>query len=386
MEPGPWSFFGALSFELGISLRPLLCALALLFAPAASAHQTSDSYLLLEIEGARVGGQWHLALHDLEFAVGLDADGDLALTWGEVKARRAAIEAYAAERLRLALDGEPARLVFNELLVDRLVNGTYAVLRFAVPAAREPETVTLEYSAVFDLNPLHRGLFRITHRGEMHQGVFHPLDARREVRLDTPEPWREFAEFLRQGVWHIWIGYDHILFLVALLLPAVLRRAAGRWEGVSSFRPALWNVVKVVTAFTVAHSVTLSLAALEVVRLPGRPVEAVIALSVALAAANNLRPVVTERSWALAFGFGLIHGFGFASVLGELGLPAGALGRALVGFNLGVELGQLAIVAVFFPAAYALRRTAFYRVACLRGGSALVLALALWWLGERLAG
>ncbi|HMO65192.1 MAG TPA: HupE/UreJ family protein, partial [Verrucomicrobiota bacterium] len=353
---------------------------------AAAAHQTSDSFLLLEIEGARVTGQWHLALHDLEFAVGLDADEDLAITWGEVKARRAEIETYAAAHLRVALDGGPAAPGFEELLVDRLANGAYAVLRFTLPAAREPETVTLEYSAVFDLNPLHRGLFRITHRGEMHQGVFHPLDARREVRLDTPEPWREFAEFLREGVWHIWIGYDHILFLVALLLPAVLRRAAGRWEAVPSFRPALWNVVKVVTAFTVAHSVTLSLAALELVRLPGRPVEAVIALSVALAAANNLRPAVTERGWALAFGFGLIHGFGFASVLADLGLHPGSLARALVGFNLGVELGQLAIVAVFFPAAYALRRTAFYRLACLRGGSVLVLALALWWLWERLAG
>jgi hypothetical protein len=356
-----------------------LCA----FCPASRAHQTSDSYLLLNVEGARVTGQWSLALHDLEFAVGLDTNADLAITWGEVKARRAEIEAYAAARLAVALDGQAAPPAFQELLVERLGNGTYAVLRFTLPAAREPEAVTLEYSALFDLNPLHRGLYRVAHRGELHQGVFNPLDARREVRLDTPEPWREFAEFVREGVWHIWIGYDHILFLLALLLPAVLERRDGAWHPAPSFRAALWAVVQVVTAFTVAHSITLTLASLELVRLPGKLVETVIALTVALAAANNLRPVLPGKNWAMAFVLGLIHGFGFASVLADLGLPQGSLARALVGFNVGVELGQLAIVAVFFPVAFALRRTAFYRVVFLWGGSAAVLALALWWAWER---
>jgi hypothetical protein len=378
----------------------LIFALGVFPLPA-RAHQTSDSYLLLNVEGVQVTGQWSLALHDLEFAVGLDTNADLAITWGEVKARRAEIEAYAASHLAVALDGRAAPPTFRELLVERLGNGTYAVLRFTLPAAREPETVTLEYSAFFDLNPLHRGLYRVAHRGGMHQGVFNPLDARREVQLDTPEPWREFAEFVREGVWHIWIGYDHILFLLALLLPAVLIRlpapdnstlqvqrgtvtAAGAgWAPAPSFRAALWAVVQVVTAFTVAHSITLTLASLEVVRLPARLVETVIALTVALAAANNLRPVLPGKNWAMAFVLGLVHGFGFAGVLADLGLPQDALVRALVGFNVGVELGQLAIVAVFFPAAFALRRTAFYRIVLLRGGSAVVLVLALRWAWER---
>jgi hypothetical protein len=153
---------------------------------------------------------------------------------------------------------------------------------------------------------------------------------------------------------------------------------------VESLRGAVIEVLKIVTAFTVAHSITLSLAALGVVTLPSRLVESVIAASVVLAALNNLRGTVHGRRWVMAFVFGLVHGFGFASVLADLGLPQGALALALVGFNAGVELGQLAIVAVFLPIAFALRGTRFYSVGVLKGGSLLVAALAAWWLAERM--
>jgi len=148
-------------------------------------------------------------------------------------------------------------------------------------------------------------------------------------------------------------------------------------------RDTFWDVLKVVTAFTIAHSITLSLAALSVIALPSRLVESTIALSVVLAALNNLKPLVAERRWAVAFAFGLIHGFGFASVLTDLGLPQGALLLALVGFNFGVELGQLAIVCAFLPLAYALRDSWFYRRVVFAGGSAAIALLASVWLTER---
>ena len=138
-----------------------------------------------------------------------------------------------------------------------------------------------------------------------------------------------------------------------------------------------------VTAFTVAHSITLSLATLGWISLPSRWVESAIAASVVLAALNNVWPVFHGRRWIVAFGFGLIHGFGFASVLADLGLPQGALALALLGFNVGVELGQLAIVAAFLPLAYLLRRSAFYQRAVMRAGSLLIAALAAAWLVER---
>ncbi|MGH8809316.1 MAG: HupE/UreJ family protein, partial [Noviherbaspirillum sp.] len=189
--------------------------------------------------------------------------------------------------------------------------------------------------------------------------------------------------YVQEGVWHIWIGFDHILFLLALLLPAVARRQRYAWQAVDAFKPAFWNVFKIVTAFTVAHSITLTLATLGVVSLPSRLVESVIAASVVAAALNNVSPIVSERRWAIAFAFGLVHGFGFASVLSDLGLPQHALVLALVGFNLGVEVGQLAIVAVFLPLAYALRYTFIYRRVVLLGGSLLIASLAAVWFVER---
>ena len=143
-------------------------------------------------------------------------------------------------------------------------------------------------------------------------------------------------------------------------------------------------MLKVVTAFTLAHSITLSLAALQIVSLPSRLVESVIAASVVIAALNNLRGTISKRRWIMAFAFGLIHGFGFASVLADLGLPQGALVLALIGFNAGVEIGQLCIVAVFLPIAFWLRATRFYRVGVLTGGSLVVALLASWWLVQRI--
>lgn len=147
---------------------------------------------------------------------------------------------------------------------------------------------------------------------------------------------------------------------------------------------ALREVLWVVTAFTAAHSITLTLAALRVVELPSRLVESAIALSVVLATPNNLRPVVTQRRWLVAFGFGLIHGFGFANVLADLGLPQDALVLSLLGFNLGVETEQLAIVAAFLPLAFWLRHSTFYRKGVFIGGSVLTFAVALVRLLERL--
>ena len=141
--------------------------------------------------------------------------------------------------------------------------------------------------------------------------------------------------------------------------------------------------MKVVTAFTVAHSITLSLAALGVVSLPSRWVESAIALSVVLAALNNIRPVVYGKRWVIAFCFGLIHGFGFASVLADLGLPQESLLIALVAFNLGVELGQLVIVGVFLPIAFTLRATAFYQRVLVVYGSAAIALIASLWLVQR---
>jgi len=361
-----------------------LVLLAFLFAAAAHAHKPSDSYLALGVDGASLRGQWDIALRDLEFAIGLDADGNGEITWGELKAKRRDIEAYAYSRLNVLADGKSCALNAADLLVDEHSDGTYAVLRFdADCGARVPAAVEIGYSLFFDLDPTHRGLLRFDRGGTAQTGVLSPERPRLAFAAGDISRLAQFFDYLREGVWHIWVGFDHILFLLSLLLPSVLMLKGKTWNPAERFRDTFWDVFRVVTSFTVAHSITLSLAALSVISLPSRLVESTIAFSVLVAALNNLKPLVAERRWAVAFGFGLIHGFGFASVLTDLGLPQGALLLALVGFNVGVEAGQLAIVTVFLPFAYALRRGWFYRRVVFAGGSAAIALVAAVWLAER---
>jgi hypothetical protein len=165
-------------------------------------------------------------------------------------------------------------------------------------------------------------------------------------------------------------------------MPAVLRREGGHWRAVG-LAEACAGTLKVVTAFTVAHSITLSLAALGMVALPARLVESAIAASVAIAALNNAYPIFRDRSWLVGFAFGLLHGFGFASVLADLSLPSSSLSVALLGFNVGVESGQLVIVAAFLPLAYLLRRSWMYQRFTLIAASAAIALLAAVWFVER---
>ena len=362
----------------------LLFLLFLLTAGSADAHKPSDSYLSVNVDGTVVRGQWDIALRDLEYAIGLDSDGNGEITWGELRARRSEIEAYAFARLKIDADGKTCATANTAFLVDDHSDGAYAVMRFdADCGARPPASLEVSYSLFFDLDPTHRGLLRFERGGATQTGVLSPERSRLAFKAGESSPLAQFLDYLREGVWHIWIGFDHILFLISLLFPSVLILKNKTWYPAERFRDTFWDVFKVVTSFTVAHSITLSLAALSLISLPSRLVESTIALSVLLAALNNLWPVVAERRWAVAFAFGLIHGFGFASVLADLGLPQGALLLALVGFNLGVETGQLAIVATFLPVAYLLRRSVFYRRVVFTGGSAAIALVALVWLAER---
>ena len=364
------------------TLLAVLIALCALVCLPAWAHKASDSYLVLQVQGQQVTGQWDIALRDIDFAIGLDADGDGDITWGEVSARHADIAAWAMERLKLERGGA-CSLQVVEHLVDDHTDGAYAVLRFTGTCPSRTQALALSYRLLFDIDQLHRGLLRLELDGVPHTAVLGPDTGVLNVQAGETSRLAQFAQYLVEGIWHIWIGFDHILFLLALLLPAVLVHERRRWTGVGSFRAALVEVLWVVTAFTVAHSITLSLAALQIIELPSRLVESAIAASVVLAAANNLWPVVERRRWLVAFSFGLIHGFGFASVLTELGLPRDALVLSLLGFNAGVEVGQLAIVAVFLPVAYLLRNTPLYRKGVFIGGSILTMLVALVWLAER---
>lgn len=363
-----------------------LAWLLLLCCLPALAHKPSDSYLTLRAAQDQVHVRWDIALRDLDHVLQLDRDGNGELSWGEVRQREAEIARYATSRLALGSGGQACPLQGAQAMqLDRHSDGTYAVLSLLATCPKLAGALQVDYSLLFDVDPTHRGLAQWTglDTGQAQAVVFAVGSAQQALPLAAPNGWDTLRQYVLEGVWHIWIGFDHILFLVALLLPAVLLRTAEGWQPAGSLRAASIEVLKVVTAFTIAHSITLSLAVLGFVSLPSRLVESVIAASVVLAALNNLRATVDKRRWVMAFVFGLVHGFGFASVLADLGLPQGALALALVGFNVGVEVGQLAIVAAFLPFAFLLRATTFYRVGVLQAGSLAVAVLAAWWFVER---
>ncbi len=368
----PSVFFRFLSVLLALLLGGLF--------GSAQAHSTSDHLLNLTVTGRQVQGSWDVMLTDLDYTLRLDQDGDQRVGNEEmrVSGQRAHLQVRAA--------GQPCPLDDTSMQIGKNENGRFLRLNLAGTCPDAPASLSVRNTLFTDTNDQsrHRGYLNLDVGGRVQTNVFSKDTPEATVRVAAPNVWASLGRFVWLGMTHIWGGLDHVLFLVTLLLPAVLRYQQGRWVPVGDFRQALASVLKVVTAFTLAHSVTLTLAALEIIHLPSRWVEATIAVSVVFTALNNLFPVVGERSrWAVAFGFGLIHGFGFSSALGELVSDRRALVESLIGFNLGVEIGQLAIVLVLVPAAFWLRSTFFYRRVVFVPASALVAVIASLWFMQR---
>ena len=360
----------------------MLGGLLLACAGTALAHKASDSYLQLKVEGSEITGQWDLALRDLHTLVDLDANGDGNITWGELKSAQVPVQTVLKQYLRLNSGSAFCPLSFTRLQVDEHSDGAYAVLDLRASCPEEVETLGVDYSLLFEQDPTHRGLLRLDF-GAARSAVFGPqVRAQRFARADAGS-WTSLGQYVREGAVHVWSGWDHLLFLATLLLPAVLRREGHRWIVSESARQSFTQILIVISAFTLAHAATLTLVLLERVEVPSRWVESLVAATVAFAAINNLYPLVRQRLWLLSFGFGLIHGAAIASVLAALDLAKTNLALALLGFNLGVEGGQLLVVAAWLPLAFALRRTRLYQWGIVTIGSTAVLAVALIWLVER---
>jgi hypothetical protein len=383
-------------------LRAVWCAALSLAAGAAAAHKASDSYLQVAAAGGRLDVRWDIALRDLDVALDLDSDADGRLTWGEVRGAWPRIEAYASQRL--VIEGCPLASAGRSL--ERRNDGAYAVLHL-VSSCTLADPPRISYALFAEVDPTHRGIAKVQREGrQVALSVLEPRpfsavdraptsvasadagDARTRDAASPPAQAgaRSRWEFLAEGVHHIVTGYDHVLFLLCLLLPAVQRGTPAGREPVARFPEAVWPVTGIVTAFTVAHSITLIAAGLGWVRLPSRFVESAIALSIAYVAVENLAVRDPKHRWLLTFFFGLVHGFGFASVLAEIGLPASGVIPSLVSFNVGVELGQLTVVCAVAPILLWLvpRYGQAARVRSL--GSVALLVMSSYWFFERVLG
>ncbi len=343
--------------------------LSWLAAAPAWAHKPSDAHLRLTADGDTLAGRLDVAVRDLDGALGLDRDGDGDITWAELSAASPRIADYIERHLAIGADGTPCTQQLGSASLAELSDGAYWAVPLSATCSHAPRSIDIAYSLLFDTDSMHRGLAHVAGQTVILRDAT-PV----QVRLDDTA---SFASFVEEGVGHIWMGIDHILFLLCLILPAVFQRRTQRWAAADSLRDVCKEVFEIVTAFTLAHSITLVISAIGLVALPSRFVETAIALSVVAAALNNILRTVDAR-WAVAFALGLLHGFGFSSVLIDLGLPSHELIGALLGFNLGVELGQAAIVVALLPVLFWIRRTIAYQALLWAGSGAVAIIAALW--------
>jgi hypothetical protein len=352
----------------------LICIALILFPGSAGAHKISDSYLRLSIEGRTIRGEWDIALYDLAATAGFlkevgDNDGPV-------------LRDFALSHLLITSGSSRCTFHVNTTTPER-EDGTSPDVRFEGECPENITSLTIDYSPFLVIDPQYRELVNINFNNNTYTTALSAQKPFTNFQLGSVDRLQQFKDYLREGVWHIWLGYDHILFLLSLLLSAAFVLRDGQWQPRDGFTGTFIQVLKIVTAFTVAHSITLSLVIFDVISLPSRLVESAIALSIVIAAANNLHPLLHKRLWLLTFCFGLIHGMGFAGALKELGLPDNARWIALIAFNLGVEIGQITIVLAALPVIYRLRHNLLYRHVILRVMSGLIIAMALLWFVQR---
>ena len=382
--------------------RSIIVLLSTMFAAIAmmgiaEGHTGDQSYVYLDIFDESIEGGIHYPIEDLNDVLGLDIpdDPEGATAWAE--ANPGIIHGYGEAHLSMAdLDGTDWAIVFGGFDGLEGVDGAYLISEFEVDRAfvEVPRQFSVTYDAIIHANPQRDALLTIatdfgsgTFNNEANSLLrFTAGNETQTVDLGDTSFWSGVTGVIGLGVEHIRIGTDHILFIVALVLPSVLvfGRVAG-WQPSRSFPSSLWRVLKVVTMFTLAHTITLTLGGLGIVELPPALVETVIAVSIILAALHNIRPVFVNREWLIAFGFGLVHGFGFAGLLADLGLTQSRQFVSLLGFNIGIEIGQAVIILLIFPALFLARRTRAY-VPAMYIGSVVLITIAGAWAIERALG
>ncbi len=395
------------------------------------AHKASDAYFVLSEASAGAQAtapgalrmQLSLALKDVDAALdSLDADNDRRLTWGEIKRATPDIVRWVSSEVSLQCAGQTLRVIWIFEALERRSDGAY--IRLGAPLVCPlTASLSLDYRLLKDIDPTHRLLLSGTLGGKPFATVLAPLGrptiqlrqaeasgsqipginaSSGESPLSSGQPGAAEAprqlpqsgpatlvQFFDEGVHHILTGYDHLAFLLALLLPVVLFRSVQHKASLPTQevrRAGFSTLLLTVTGFTVGHSVTLALATLGGISASPVWVEPAIALTIAASAMLNLYPVRWIRGDVLALVFGLIHGLAFSSVMTEAGVSGSLLLWGLAGFNLGVETGQLVAVAVWCVIHRILLPWRFYQPVVVRGGSWALLILALYWTVQRIAG
>ena len=333
----------------------------------ASAHDASYGYSTWTIQEREITASISIDTLSIIELGEVDQNQDGTLTEEELRAGSSTIMPYLEERLEVSVnEGESLKPELESMAIPDF---TVAQIHLTFKSSEQIDGVKIHYQLFFDKsNNNHTNIATIYTTGE--KPVEHVFKASEPVWSGDISSAGSFVstviQFIILGVEHILVGYDHILFLIALIVIGL------------KFR----EVIKVVTAFTIAHSITLILAALEIISLNSRFVESVIALSICYVAAENIIRKEVNYRWVVAFAFGLIHGFGFAGVLQEIGIPSSNFVAALLAFNVGVEIGQILLFLLIMPILYAIHKVVSVEKTKI-AISAIVFIFGLLWFAER---
>jgi hypothetical protein len=360
-------------------LLAVLVAAGVLEPQAATAHRLGFSTVELEVGKDLVTGEIRLPFESLLVLPFPESSEEAAFAW---------ISDYVGRHM--SARGADGRAWEVRTDSDGKKGYEVAVKLSLTPPRGKVTDFSLTYDALIERVPSHKAI-AVLRGGDgksRELGIFEAnrrtLDVEVGANGGSVSHFKEFKSAVGLGTEHISEGADHLLFLLMLLLPAPLMIRAGRWVRCDDPWRSVRRIVHVVTAFAVGHSITLVLAGIGLIHVPSRPVEALIALSILVAGIHDIRPLIPRGEVVIAVVFGLVHGLAFASLLGELDLDRSSLLFSLLGFNLGIELTQLLVVALLMPSLYLLSRTAVYtpfRV----GGGLLGIVLATSWFLERTA-
>ena len=358
------------------------------------AHSTGESYFYLQVYPEDLSGRFEIALSDLNPALGLTGtEGEI--TEENLDERIGFLHDYYLEKVHLSSEQGPLAIEFTTHDYLRAHDG-FVLLFFDLTGFDEvPDSLTVDYSVLFDEEPSHSGYLLIEHNwatgtfaNENQVALIFRSEGRRQ-RLDLTSSGRlrGFMAILTLGLEHMLFGFDHAMFLIALLLPAVLTRGAdGAWQPAGRFKPAVVDLAKLVAAYIVGCSLTLALASLGALRVPERAVEVAIAFTVGLAATNILAPLFRSRSWIVVLVCGGFHGLGFAAVISGLGVLGDHFGLSLLAFDLGIAIGVLLLATVLFPALFLMRKVAVYRKFLLPAAAIVMILMSCVWMVERAFG
>jgi len=365
---------------------------SLFLSMPALAHQTGNSYLVITESNGRLQVEIDFIVRDLGNLLQAPTPTDApAPTPEQLQSMQPAIAQVIQASLEVQQNTQTQPLEFVSQSVVLHNDGLYVRQRFTSPSMASPlQFVVVRYGFFNQNDKLGRAFFKLQLGKDEISSVFDSSTPIQRFVLGESKRWSTIGLFTQEGAWHIWGGPDHLLFLLTLLLPGLmlLHRTTGTGTGNVTERngtkTAALFALKVITAFTLAHSITLLASVLDVITLPSRWIESAIALSIMLSAGLNLQTRIQWSPWKLAFIFGLVHGMGFANGLRDLGLSQTYFIETVLAFNVGVELGQIAaVVAVGMPLIL-LAKTARTQQLIMTCGSWGVLVISGVWLVQRL--